>query len=81
MLTIIGLLDLAIAVPLLFAVIYQSEYLPRYRSDCLYAATWRNATGVSNFFQVVGNQSSPARTPQVVCQSYHHNWALAVGVT
>ena len=74
-------MDLAIAIPLLFAVIYQLEYLPRSRSDCLYAATWRNATGESNFFQVVGDRDSPARTPQVVCQQYHYNWALAVALT
>ena len=80
-LTIIGLVDLAIALPLPIAVIYQLEYLPRSRSDCLYAATWRNATGESNFFQVVGNQNSPATTPQVVCQQYHLNWAITVAVT
>ena len=80
-LTIIGLVDLIIAIALLLAVIYQLDYLPRSRSGCLYAATWRNATGESNFFQVVGNQSSPATTPQVVCQQYHYIWALAVALT
>lgn len=77
---VIGFGDLAIAISLLCAVIYQLEYLPRSRSDCQYAATWRNATGESNFFQVVGNQSSPAITPQVVCQQYHYSWRFAVAL-
>ena len=72
-LTIFGFVDLAIAVSLLFAVIYQLEYLPSNYLDCQYAATWRNATGESNFFQVVGNRSSPAKRPDVICEQYCDN--------
>ena len=76
-LVVIGIGDLAIAIPLLCAVIYQLEYLPCSGSNCQYAATWRNATGGSNFFQVVGNRRSPAETPQAVCKQYHDNWAYS----
>ena len=79
-LVVIGIGDLAIAIPLLCAVIYQLEYLPRSRSDCQYAATWRHATGESNFFQVVGNRHFPATTPQAVCRQFHRNWTLAVAL-
>jgi hypothetical protein len=79
-LVLIGLGDLALALPLLFGVIYQSEYLPHSRSDCQYAATWKNASGNANFFQVASNLSFFATTPQVVCQAYFRNWVFGMSM-
>lgn len=80
-LVLIGLGDLVLALPLLFGVIYQSEYLPHSRSDCQYAATWKNASGNSNFFQAASNLSFFATTPQVVCQKCFRNWVFGISVT
>ncbi|KAL2045018.1 hypothetical protein N7G274_002793 [Stereocaulon virgatum] len=79
-LVLIGLGDLALALPLLFGVIYQSEYLPHSRSDCQYAATWKNASGNSNFFQVASNISFFATTPQVVCQDCFRFWVVGISI-
>ena len=61
-LVLIGLGDLALALPLFFGVIYQSEYLPHSRSDCQYAATWKMLLAIQISFKLrVTSLSLPRR--------------------
>ena len=77
-LVVIGLIDLVFVVTILCAVIFQSTYLPRSKSDCRNADTWKSANGTSNFFQVASSLSHS--TPRDVCRGYVENWIFGIVV-
>ncbi|KAH7146300.1 hypothetical protein EDB81DRAFT_487107 [Dactylonectria macrodidyma] len=79
-LIMIGVVDVSLAIALIYGAVMQAKFIPRSKSGCQGAVNWRNGTDGRNFF-LVANESIKFDygSPKSTCDAFVKSWQVTLG--
>lgn len=79
-LVLVGVIDLALAIALIFGVVHQVSFMPTSYGGCRNASDWRNGTDGRNYFIVANMVDDEGSSAKKKCDEYVRSYIFTIAV-